>query len=222
MKWDEIRTMAADPLVTICAHTKGHFAISKLSDERADEEMAGSADRIEQELGRPIHFSFPYGDPGSAGPRDFALAREAGFKTAGRRGRACCSAPPAPPHGSAPGLPQRRISVAHLYGALSVGGALCLVEPLPAHRLRSSVGALHPADEKSCRDDPGKTRRDEIGKLHPMRGERDTAGPDYRRGPSIQRQEDQEHDGADQLASARVHRPEHIEGMSTSEAAAVG
>jgi peptidoglycan/xylan/chitin deacetylase (PgdA/CDA1 family) len=83
MKWDEIRTMAADPLVTIGAHTKGHFAISKLSDERAHEEMAGSADRIEQELGRrPIHFSFPYGDPGSAGPRDFALAREAGFKTA--------------------------------------------------------------------------------------------------------------------------------------------
>ena len=83
MTWDEIRTMAADPLVTIGAHTKGHFAISKLSDERAHEEMAGSADRIEQELGRrPIHFSFPYGDPGSAGPRDFALAREAGFKTA--------------------------------------------------------------------------------------------------------------------------------------------
>ena len=75
--------MAADPLVTIGAHTKGHFAISKLSDERAHEEMAGSANRIEQELGRrPIHFSFPYGDPGSAGPRDFALAREAGFKTA--------------------------------------------------------------------------------------------------------------------------------------------
>ena len=29
-----------------------------------------------------MHFSFPYGDPGSAGPRDFALARQAGFKTA--------------------------------------------------------------------------------------------------------------------------------------------
>ncbi|MGH6832822.1 MAG: polysaccharide deacetylase family protein [Methyloceanibacter sp.] len=83
MTWDEIRTMAADPLVTIGAHTKGHFAIAKLSDERAHEEMAGSADRIEQELGRrPIHFSFPYGDPGSAGSREFRLAREAGFKTA--------------------------------------------------------------------------------------------------------------------------------------------
>jgi len=45
--------------------------------------MVGSADRIEQELGqRPAYFAFPYGDPGSAGPRDFALAARAGFKTA--------------------------------------------------------------------------------------------------------------------------------------------
>ena len=83
MGWDEVRTLAADPLVTIGAHTKGHFAVAKLSDERAYDEMVGSADRLEQELGqRPAHFSFPYGDPGSAGPRDFALAKQTGFKTA--------------------------------------------------------------------------------------------------------------------------------------------
>lgn len=83
MGWDEIRRMAEDPLVTIGAHTKGHFALAKLPPARALEEMTGSADRIERELGRrPLHFAFPYGDPGSAGPRDFALAREAGFKTA--------------------------------------------------------------------------------------------------------------------------------------------
>lgn len=83
MNWDELRNYAADPLVTIGAHTKGHFAISKLPEERALAEMTGSADRIEREFGkRPIHFSFPYGDPGSAGPRDFALAWQAGFKTA--------------------------------------------------------------------------------------------------------------------------------------------
>ena len=83
MNWDEIRTMAADPLVTIGAHTKGHFAIAKLSEAKAMEEMTGSADRIERELGvRPAHFSFPYGDAESAGPRDFAMARQAGFKTA--------------------------------------------------------------------------------------------------------------------------------------------
>jgi peptidoglycan/xylan/chitin deacetylase (PgdA/CDA1 family) len=83
MTWDELRSFAADPLVTIGAHTKGHFAIAKLSEDRALDEMRGSADRIERELGlRPVHFSFPYGDPASGGARDFALARQAGFKTA--------------------------------------------------------------------------------------------------------------------------------------------
>jgi peptidoglycan/xylan/chitin deacetylase (PgdA/CDA1 family) len=83
MGWDEVRELAADPLVTIGAHTKAHFAISKLSEERAYDEMVGGADRLEAQLGRrPAHFSFPYGNPESAGPRDFALARQAGFKTA--------------------------------------------------------------------------------------------------------------------------------------------
>jgi peptidoglycan/xylan/chitin deacetylase (PgdA/CDA1 family) len=83
MNWDEIRIMAADPLVTIGAHTRGHYAIAKLSPEKAREEMGASADRIERELGlRPAHFSFPYGDAGSANARDFAIARELGFKTA--------------------------------------------------------------------------------------------------------------------------------------------
>jgi peptidoglycan/xylan/chitin deacetylase (PgdA/CDA1 family) len=53
-----------------------------LSEAKAMETMTGSADRIERELGvRPAHFSFPYGDAESAGPRDFAMA-QAGFKTA--------------------------------------------------------------------------------------------------------------------------------------------
>lgn len=83
MTWDEIRAMAADPLVTIGAHTEDHFAIAKLSERTALEQMVGSADRIEHELGvRPSHFAYPYGDPGSAGARDFALAEKAGFKTA--------------------------------------------------------------------------------------------------------------------------------------------
>lgn len=83
MSWDEIRGLAADPLVTIGAHTKGHYAIAKLSPEKAREELEGSADRLEDELGmRPAHFSFPYGDVSSARPRDFAIARELGFETA--------------------------------------------------------------------------------------------------------------------------------------------
>ena len=83
MTWDELRSVAADPLSTIGAHTKNHYAVAKLSEQAAMEEMVGSAERIEQELGRrPVHFAYPYGDPGSAGPCDFQLARDAGFKTA--------------------------------------------------------------------------------------------------------------------------------------------
>jgi peptidoglycan/xylan/chitin deacetylase (PgdA/CDA1 family) len=83
MTWDEVRAMARDPLCTIGAHTINHYAISALDEQEALAEMAGSADRIERETGRrPRHFAFPYGDPDSAGPRDFELARRAGFASA--------------------------------------------------------------------------------------------------------------------------------------------
>jgi peptidoglycan/xylan/chitin deacetylase (PgdA/CDA1 family) len=83
MSWDELRALAADPLVTIGAHTRRHFAVGGLSEDEARAEIVESVARIERELGRPCrHFSFPYGDPCSAGPRDFAIARAAGLATA--------------------------------------------------------------------------------------------------------------------------------------------
>ena len=45
--------------------------------------MATSRARIEAVLQRPVlHLAYPYGDRIAAGPREFALARAAGFKTA--------------------------------------------------------------------------------------------------------------------------------------------
>jgi peptidoglycan/xylan/chitin deacetylase (PgdA/CDA1 family) len=83
MDWNELRDLAADPLVTIGAHTCRHFAIAKLPEDEARAEISGSVARIERELSRPCrHFSFPYGDAGSAGPRDFAIARSLGLATA--------------------------------------------------------------------------------------------------------------------------------------------
>ena len=83
MNWNEIAAMAADPLVTIGAHTRAHLALAKLPEALAREEMAESARELERRLGRRIaHFSYPYGDAGSAGEREFALARELGFATA--------------------------------------------------------------------------------------------------------------------------------------------
>jgi peptidoglycan/xylan/chitin deacetylase (PgdA/CDA1 family) len=83
MDWNELRELAKDPLVTIGAHTCSHYALAKLGADEARREIATSIARIEAELGRLCrHFSYPYGDEGSAGEREFALARELGMATA--------------------------------------------------------------------------------------------------------------------------------------------
>lgn len=83
MTWDELRAFAREPLVTIGAHTLSHSALAKMPEDDARSEMAASIARTEAELGQPCrHFSYPYGDSGSAGPREFALAAELGLATA--------------------------------------------------------------------------------------------------------------------------------------------
>jgi peptidoglycan/xylan/chitin deacetylase (PgdA/CDA1 family) len=82
MTWEELAQLAADPLVTIGAHTVNHVMLRKHSERIARREVRMSASVIEAALGvRPAHFSYPVGDLTSAGPREFAMAREAGFKT---------------------------------------------------------------------------------------------------------------------------------------------
>ncbi|NIJ39865.1 peptidoglycan/xylan/chitin deacetylase (PgdA/CDA1 family) [Parvibaculum indicum] len=83
MSWDELRSLARHPLARIEAHTAGHFALSGLTDAAARAEVERGLARHEAELGkRPTHFSYPYGDHGSAGERDFRLIAEMGFRTA--------------------------------------------------------------------------------------------------------------------------------------------
>ncbi len=83
MNWDEIRDLARDPLVTIGAHTKGHYALARLPAAQAFAQMSGSIARVEQEIGQPCrHFSYPYGCEHSAGEREFNFARELGLNSA--------------------------------------------------------------------------------------------------------------------------------------------
>ena len=83
MSWDELKAFAGDPLVTIGAHTITHPNLAKQSEQVALNELRTSRERIEAALGRPVlHLAYPYGDKIAAGPREFALARAAGFKTA--------------------------------------------------------------------------------------------------------------------------------------------
>jgi peptidoglycan/xylan/chitin deacetylase (PgdA/CDA1 family) len=83
MGWDELATLAADPLVTIGAHTVNHPILTKLDDHAVRAELGSSRSVIEAALGvRPAHLAYPIGDRTAAGTREFQIASELGFKTA--------------------------------------------------------------------------------------------------------------------------------------------
>lgn len=81
--FEEIGSLAGEPGIAIGAHTLSHPRLATLDEAKARREIAASRALLEARLGRPVrHFAYPVGDPTSAGPREFALAREAGFATA--------------------------------------------------------------------------------------------------------------------------------------------
>ncbi len=83
LSWDELKPFAAEPLVSIGAHTITHCNLAHELSEIASEEIATSRTRIEDALQRPVlHFAYPYGDKAAAGKREFALTRAAGFRSA--------------------------------------------------------------------------------------------------------------------------------------------
>ncbi|OGR14830.1 MAG: hypothetical protein A2341_04395 [Deltaproteobacteria bacterium RIFOXYB12_FULL_58_9] len=83
LSWDQIREMNSSPLVTIGAHTLTHPPLRLLPRDEALWQMRGSREAIEKQINAPVeHFAFPFGNATRAGPREFELAREAGFVTA--------------------------------------------------------------------------------------------------------------------------------------------
>ena len=83
LSWSELKDLAQDPLVTIGAHSITHCNLAGQSETTARYELTASRARIEGAIGRPVaHLAYPYGDKNAAGPREFALARAAGYKTA--------------------------------------------------------------------------------------------------------------------------------------------
>ena len=83
MSWDELKPFAAEPLVSIGAHTMTHCNLAHEPDEIASDEIATSRARIEDVLQRQVlHFAYPYGDKAAAGKREFALTSAAGFQSA--------------------------------------------------------------------------------------------------------------------------------------------
>ena len=80
MSWEELREMAADPLVTIAAHTKTHAHLVGLLKAEVEAEIDRSMARYEAELGLvPDLFAYPYGEYGLA-TREVVVA--AGYRAA--------------------------------------------------------------------------------------------------------------------------------------------
>ncbi|MBI5131452.1 MAG: polysaccharide deacetylase family protein [Rhodopseudomonas palustris] len=83
LPWDELRSFAEHPLVTIGCHSITHCILAKQHEALAAHELTISRARIEAHLQRDVlHLAYPYGDRASAGPREYELARQAGYRTA--------------------------------------------------------------------------------------------------------------------------------------------
>ena len=79
----ELNVLAADPLCTLGAHTRTHRSLARLSRDELEREIVDGRDELERMTGAaPLHLAYPYGFPAAAGPREFALAAELGFRTA--------------------------------------------------------------------------------------------------------------------------------------------
>jgi peptidoglycan/xylan/chitin deacetylase (PgdA/CDA1 family) len=83
LSWDEIQALAREPDVSIGAHSLSHPILAKCHAMTAMREVAESRALLERRLGRPVrHLAYPFGDPSAVGPREFRLARQAGYVTA--------------------------------------------------------------------------------------------------------------------------------------------
>lgn len=83
MDWSELRAFAGEQLCTIGAHTVHHYELAKLPAEQARSEIEMSLKVLEAQFRRrPLHLSYPIGGPASAGPREYAMAKELGLRSA--------------------------------------------------------------------------------------------------------------------------------------------
>ncbi len=83
LNWNEISALAKHPLITIGAHTVSHPVLARCNPTEAMIEMARSRAAIEEQINSPVrHLAYPNGDTGSAGPREFSMAKALGFASA--------------------------------------------------------------------------------------------------------------------------------------------
>jgi len=80
---EELRALAAHPLVTIGAHSVSHSPLAALSEAEQRREIVHSRRRLEELIDRPVEvFAYPYGSRREYGRTAARLCREAGFRKA--------------------------------------------------------------------------------------------------------------------------------------------
>jgi peptidoglycan/xylan/chitin deacetylase (PgdA/CDA1 family) len=83
MTADELRSLVADPLVRLGAHTITHSNLARVSEQRLKQELGQSATLVASYCGRvPKTFAHPYGGKHAVGPREARAAAETGFTVA--------------------------------------------------------------------------------------------------------------------------------------------
>lgn len=79
----ELDAIAGEPLLTIGAHTVTHPMLGRCEKTQASREIIACRAELERRFARPVlHLAYPVGDCGSAGPREYVMAREAGYRSA--------------------------------------------------------------------------------------------------------------------------------------------
>jgi peptidoglycan/xylan/chitin deacetylase (PgdA/CDA1 family) len=83
LDWNETIRFAQHPLIGAGAHSLTHRRLAHWPKSEALRELVESRAALEDRLAAKVtHFAYPVGDPTSAGPREFALAAEAGYEIA--------------------------------------------------------------------------------------------------------------------------------------------
>ncbi|CAN5304815.1 polysaccharide deacetylase family protein [soil metagenome] len=83
MSWDDVATLAADPLVTIGSATVNYQALGSLTEAAALREITMGQAVAQAALGRNVsHFAFPFGDGAAFSPQHVDMARAAGLASA--------------------------------------------------------------------------------------------------------------------------------------------
>ena len=83
MDRQELKMVAAHPLVTIGGHTTSHPWLARLDEAAALADIVANKAFLENLLDRQIRFlAYPYGTPGACGVREAKLAASAGYRSA--------------------------------------------------------------------------------------------------------------------------------------------